>query len=94
MTDPWQSVELSAFQFEHTEVVCMKNKMGQVEQCPLTVLLKNGMKPGNRGAVFFFFPKEMAPIQTLTGDTNELECLKSQPLHFDTSADRCKNIHS
>lgn len=54
------------------------------------------MKPGIDVCVCvcFFFPREMAPIQTLTGDTNELECLKNQPLHFDTSADRCKNTHS
>ncbi len=35
MADPWQSLELSAFSF--TVVVCMKSKMGQVEQCSLIV---------------------------------------------------------
>lgn len=45
---------------------------------PFDSPFQNGMKPGNRG---FFLPplllKEMASIQTLTGDTNELECLKA-----------------
>ena len=42
---------------------------------PFDSPFQNGMKPGNGG--IFFYLKEMAPIQTLTGDTNELECLKT-----------------
>lgn len=67
----------------------MKNKMGQLEQCPLTAPFQTQEEHH-----VFFHLKGMAPIQTLTRGTNELERLKTRHLHFDISADRCKNIYS
>lgn len=55
LTETWKSLELSACQFKPTKVVCMRNKMGQVEQCPLTAPFK--MKRNLGIAPYFFIPQ-------------------------------------